>query len=423
MLTGCRSRQVHDLRSQYLRGNLGAAESASVKLLEKPKGDANVVRLDQAVVQLLDGRPAEAEQNLRLVRDQFDHLKQKSLTEDVVSLGTDDTQRAYSGEDYERVLIRVFLSLSSLFTDSADAAAYALQVVDEQQQIIATHESGSDTAPPFKRVAIGPYLRAAILEERFTESSDVRRSRLQVVEWEPGFEAGHVDHARAAQGNHSSPGHGVLYVVALVGQGPHKVQTSARPTSEALLIADQILSRTGKYTLPPTVAPVPIAAVVRQAAGPASINLLSSGRVVGQTETITNVGQLAEQQFAANRPAIVARAVVRRIAKKGMVVAMKKELGVERNNIADIALTVGGMAWEATEKADLRCWDLLPDRIQVLRIELPAGEHQLALQPTLTNAVVGQATEQVRVPIRDGRNTWMLASFPNDRLVGKVLVR
>ena len=31
------------------------------------------------------------------------------------------------------------------------------------------------------------------------------------------------------------------------------------------------------------------------------------------------------------------------------------------------------MAWEASEAADTRCWGLLPDKIQVLRIELPAG--------------------------------------------------
>ncbi|MFK7820195.1 MAG: hypothetical protein AB8G99_15850, partial [Planctomycetaceae bacterium] len=209
-LTGCRARQTGSLRDQYFRGNLAAAESASIKLLEKPKGDANVVRLDQAVLQLLDGRPAEAEQNLRLVRDQFDHLQQKSLAEDVVSLGTDDTKRAYAGEDYERILIRAFLSLSSLFSGSGDASAYALQVVDEQQRVLAKHYSNDNQADDFKRVAIGPYLRAAILEERFTESDDVRRSRLQVVEWEPQFEAGRIDQARAQEGNHSQPGHGVL---------------------------------------------------------------------------------------------------------------------------------------------------------------------------------------------------------------------
>ena len=32
---------------------------------------------------------------------------------------------------------------------------------------------------------------------------------------------------------------------------------------------------------------------------------------------------------------------------------------------------------ELPEAADTRCWGLLPDKIQVLRIELPAGRHRV----------------------------------------------
>lgn len=408
-LAGCQTTSRSDLRTQFAQGDLDAAEAITSRLLEKPKSDSNVVRLDQAMLHLLDGRPTEAEQDLRFVRDQFDYLQQRSVAEDVASLGTDDNRRAYSGAEYERVLIRVFLSLSGLFSGSGDAPAYALQAINEQQQ------SDSTT-----KVAMAPYLRAALLEERYTESAEVQRSRLQVVSWEPGFQPGRVDLARAASANHSQRGHGVLYVVALVGQGPRKVQESARPTSDALLIADRILSQTGKYSLPPTVAPVPIGRVVRQQSGPTTIQVVGRDRVLGHTETVTDIGRLAEQQFAATRSDIIGRAIVRRIVKKGAVVAMKKEFGVDRNDAADIALTLGGIAWEATEKADLRCWDLLPDRIQVLRLELPAGQHPVALQP-MVNQTPGEATESITVPISDGRTTWMLAAFPRLELVGEVL--
>lgn len=411
LLAGCQTTSRSDLRDQFAQGNLEAAAVTTSRLLDRPKGDANVVRLDQSMLHLLDGRPAEAEQGLRYVRDQFDYLQQRSVAEDIASLGTDDNRRAYPGEEYERVLIRVFLSMASLFSGSGDATAYALQAINEQQQADST-----------AKVAMAPYLKAALLEERYTESAEVKRSRQQVVEWEPEFESGRIDLARAEAANHSRRGHGVLYVVALVGQGPRKVQESAKPTSDALLIADRILSQAGKYALPPTIAPVPIARVVRQQSGPTSIRVFSQDRVLGQTETVTDVGRLAEQQFAAHRSKIIGRAIARRIVKKGAVVAMKKELGVDRNDVADIALTLGGVAWEATEKADLRCWGLLPDRVQVLRLELPVGQHALALQP-VTNDSNGEATQSVTVSIGDGRTTWMLAAFPRQKLVGDVLVR
>ena len=44
--------------------------------------------------------------------------------------------------------------------------------------------------------------------------------------------------------------------------------------------------------------------------------------------------------------------------------------------MTSVALDIAGIAWEATEAADTRCWGLLPEKIQVLRIELPAGRHQ-----------------------------------------------
>ncbi len=47
----------------------------------------------------------------------------------------------------------------------------------------------------------------------------------------------------------------------------------------------------------------------------------------------------------------------------------------------NLLIDLGGIAWEATEQADTRCWGLLPDRIQVMHVELPAGEHRVALYP------------------------------------------
>jgi hypothetical protein len=77
------------------------------------------------------------------------------------------------------------------------------------------------------------------------------------------------------------------------------------------------------------------------------------------------------------------------------------------------------VAWEASEAADTRCWGLLPGRIQVLRVELPAGKHEISLQPVVYGSV-GGPQEQQSVTIANGRNTYLLANFPDTRLVGKI---
>jgi hypothetical protein len=79
------------------------------------------------------------------------------------------------------------------------------------------------------------------------------------------------------------------------------------------------------------------------------------------------------------------------------------------------------VAWEATENADTRCWGLLPDTIQVLRLELPVGQHTLALRPIdRSGRPLGDAVPQT-VTILDGRNTYVLAQATDSGIVGKPL--
>ena len=78
------------------------------------------------------------------------------------------------------------------------------------------------------------------------------------------------------------------------------------------------------------------------------------------------------------------------------------------------------VAWEATEAADTRCWGLLPEKIQVLRVELPQGEHEIALQG-IGSTLPGTPRAE-RVSITSGRNTYMLANFPDMDAIGKIVV-
>ncbi|HEV3023135.1 MAG TPA: hypothetical protein VGX76_11740, partial [Pirellulales bacterium] len=128
---------------------------------------------------------------------------------------------------------------------------------------------------------------------------------------------------------------------------------------------------------------------------------------------------MAVEQHEANYPRIIAEAVVRRVVKKGVVLGAKEALGANQATLTSLALDVAGVAWEATEAADTRCWGLLPDKIQALRLELPAGRHQIGLHPQGAYGPGGRV-EQATVTILDGRNTYLLANFPDGRLVGRI---
>lgn len=420
---GCASHvhRLQQVRGHFYTGDLPGARGEVQRLLEKPGRDGDVLLLDQAVIELADGRPAEAERLLRHVRNRFEHLEQKALGESALSMVTDDTALAYAGEDHEKVLLLSLLALSNLMAGGGDAQAYALQIADKQQQLI-RDTGGLEQHPELAnvQVALGPYLRAALAEESRFNLDDAVRARTMVVTYQPEFRDGQADLQRAQFDVPAQPGHGVLYVFALTGRGPTKEEALEIPTQAALLIADRIISATGKHELPPTIAPIRVPKLVPRPNRVARVEVTINGVREGETATLVDVGRLALAHYEADYPAIVGRAVARRIIKKGAVYAVKDAVGAQRNPLADIALTLAGIAWEATEKPDTRCWGLLPDQIQVLRLELPVGEHRLGLAPADYRGPIGRE-EPALVRIEDGRNTYALAHFPDARLVGRIV--
>jgi uncharacterized protein len=424
LVAGCATHadRVRQARDLYFRGQ---AEQAVVKLeefLPRAGKERDVAQLDLAMAQLFSGRPAEAEQTLREVRDRFDYLEQKDLAETALSYVTDDNQRAYAGEDYEKVLLRVTLALANLMGDGGDAEAYSLQVNAKQQEII---EAGAklDEANPkdaYPRVAVGAYLHGVLREATHGNYDDAERAFATVVSWQPDFPSAGLDLQRVQHGVHSAPGNGVLYLFAFVGRGPYKREVSEIPTSQAMLIADRIISAVGKHSIPPTLAPIKVPQLVTSENRLDRILVEVDGAPVGATETVTDVGQLAVQQYQAIYPHILGRAVARRAVKKAAVYAVKEQVD-GLNAWASLAMDAAGVVWEATESADTRCWALLPDKIQVLRVELPAGRHRIALRPAQGRIPLGGET-QVTIPIEDGRNAYALACCPDAQFAGQILV-
>ena len=425
VLSGCTShaQRVAQVREAYFAGDLAAASAAIDANLQSARFDADVLLLERAMVELASGEAQSAERTLREVRDRFDRLEQKSAAEAAASYLTDDNRRAYAGEDYEKVLIRAMLALANLMHDGGDAEAYSLQTIDKQEQIIAAgaNKDGENPKLAYQRVALAPYLRGVLREATHLDYDDAERSYVTVCNWQPNFFHGQSDLQRATSGTHSAPGNGVLYVFALAGRGPYKVETVEAPSSAALLIAGEIVSAVGSQTVPPNVAPVKVARVVRPTDRPRVLAVAVDAQLVGTTDTITCVNDLAVHQYDAIFPQVVARAVARRIVKKGAVYGAKEMSGIQKGSLTGLAVDVAGIAWEATESADTRCWGLLPAEIQVLRVELPAGRHEVALQPVATVKAVGQSTAK-QIEIASGRNTYLLAVAPDSQIVGQVLV-
>ena len=178
---------------------------------------------------------------------------------------TDDTHAAYAGEDYEKVLIRAFLAISNLMSGGDDATAYSLQADDMQERIIQTggDESGQNPKLNYKRIALGAYLHGMLREATHT---GLQRRRAGV---HPGLQLGAGVPLRPTRlrPRHARPSHAPRATACctfspLSAAGRTRSSATRFPTQLSLLIADRIISATGRHTLPPTIAPVKVPIVV-----------------------------------------------------------------------------------------------------------------------------------------------------------------
>jgi len=424
--SGCASyaERTLKLHNAYYDNQLAAAEAAAAEQLKRDRANADLVKLDQALIELAAGQAEAAEKKLREVRDRFDQLEGTSAAETTFSYLTDDNRRSYAGEDYEKILIRAFLALSNLMHDGSDAEAYSLQLIEKQDRLIAAgkDKKGNNPKDKYPRVALAPYLRGVLREATHLDYDDAERSYTAVVNWQPTFQSGRFDLERAMHGHHSERGNGVLYVFALTGRGPYKEEAVEVPSTAALLIAGEIVSMVGHQTLPPNIAPVKVPRLVARRGNIDAVTVTAGAQPLGKTETITDITHLAIEQYEAIYPQIIARAVARRVLKNGILYGGKEAVGIQKGSLPGLAIDLAGLAWQATESADTRAWGLVPDRIQVLRIELPAGEHEITLHAVNPGGVpIGRPAAQ-RIRIADSRNTYVLGSFPDSHLVGKLLV-
>ncbi len=414
----CAGDPMAEVRAQYALGRYGAAYERVSEILRNAGSDEHLYRLERAIVALALRDPRRAVQDLRIARDRLDEVEGADWSGWIQSMFLDDRQLVYQGADYERVMVRALLAAAEAASGGGDAMAYALQVLAKQERLIASFRADDGSRPKegYKLVAFGSYL-AAILDEERLLFDRARRQLERVREIEPGFPTIEEDLRRVTEGHHSEKGNGVVWVLALVGRGPFRIEVNEPVSQSALAIAQVIWAISRKRATIPNILEVKIPAIAVHGDNPTEVHVETELGPAGATLTVTDVDETAIREFEAMRPYIVARAVVRRAFKIVVTEAMKevaRPRGRRRADealLVDLAISAAGLVWTAFERADLRCWSLLPAKLQVLRVELPAGEHEIVLRAGRHGQPTG-APQRCRVVVRDGFNTYVLVLAP-----------
>ena len=170
---------------------------------------------------------------------------------------------------------------------------------------------------------------------------------------------------------------GNVVVVVDVGRGPQKVNVGSH----------------GEQTR-----------FVADASTPGVIEVLAGGAVVGTT---SRAGDLYFQATTRGGRAFDSILDTKSAVKTGTQVAGMGALliadDLPRKHqggalLAGAALLLTSLAVDA--KADTRCWNSLPNEVQLLRLELPPGTHEVEIRPSAGWRVAGPVTQTVTVPLQ-----------------------
>ena len=412
LLAGCAASRLGHTDA-FFAGRLDESEQIIRAQAADSDHAIDVLTLDRASVLMARGEPRRAERLLRVVRDRWDYLEQQSLAESAASVATDDRAKAYAGEEFERVLLRSMLTIANLTDDGGDAYAYSLQAAAKQRQL---EELG---LPP---LAVVPFLSAVVRADTRLHAAEAGRSWNRFVRLTdeaqlavpPVQLASHVKPPRPdalpeptdaamARGPFAvppRPGMGRVCVFCFVGRGPRKVASAVDVGPSAGVMIEGLAVQADMTVEIPT--------YIGWGGPPPPVVVRADG-VEHPGRPVLRVTDVARVESDRQRDALIQKAAARAAAKTA--VAGTAMVVADANDEPALAL-LAGLALAASrtaERCDVRHWSCLPDRIDTVWLELPAGEQSLTI-------IHGGHTATVPVRVRGGRTVsgalWLTDAGP-----------
>jgi hypothetical protein len=394
----------------------GRADLALREVEKQGQTDDVMVNMNLGMLRRMTGDYRGSNVALEAARKKIEELYATSITEQAGAMMINDETISFQGERFEQVLIHAYKALNYIDLGNLDAARVEILQADVKMM----EWGDSPEEDPFMR-----YL-AGIIYEALGERDDAlisyrkaleayRRSRQRQGFGVPeqlkqdllrllaqGGLRGELERYRKEFGMSSwqmpdTRGKGELVVIMNNGLAPQRQQRTFQTYSTEL--AYNIRVAVPAYLHPPAyVNPVRLTVDGQQE----------------PLETVENIDGLARAALEKDMPVITARAIARAVVKK----KSEKEAGKSDSPYAGLAQLAMLVVNTATEIADTRGWNTLPQEVQLARVMLPPGQHQLSLEVLGRSGRVLDRYDQP-VTIRAGRKTIIARHWTAPRPVSR----
>lgn len=360
--------------AQVEQKDASAQESSPAKERDITGPDAVLVHLEKAANLRKQGRYADSNQHFEAAKSKTVELEAVSVVEQVGATLINDKVKAYVPAGNEQLLMYAYGALNYLQLGHHDEAAVeARQFEDRHRLLVEKHPDEKYLSGAFVRYlngmifeSVGERDTARIEYERalkgYEEQSEFARTKVparlkRLQARKEAAAAGKPVKSRQAKGGAAPvPENGEVVFILESGRGPSLAEN--------------------KITVPnpnPQQGPAMFSiALPKFVEGQASVShiVVQAGGASADGEMVEDITALAKKSLEDRLPGIQARAVLRFAAKAAMSSKANQAGGGMFGMFMDIFNAV-------SEQADTRIWAQLPDNIQMARLRLPAGKHDI----------------------------------------------
>jgi hypothetical protein len=440
ILTGC---ATYSESFGVIERDLSARQyDAALKSIEKQSGskkDRVLYLLNKGMVLRMKRDFTGSNQALEAAKAEMERLYTASVSENTLSFVVNDATVSYAGDDYEQVLVHLYMALNYLELGQPNEARVEALQVDLKLREIGEKIPGNK----FTEDALSRYLTALIYEE-LGEWSDA------MIDYRKAYEA-----YKKYQVNYGVPvpdmlKHDLLRLAQRQGLKDelalYKKEFGITPMQEEnreqegelVFVLNNGLApvkrekAVGAFAPPPSV--VVNAARPHRTASPAPPVLVNialpyyesrpnqvlSARVSvsgkqSSTQLMENIDAIARASLDSRMAAITARSIARAVAK-GAIQESVDRAGSRNNDPAAELLGsfIVRVAAVATERADTRSWLTLPANVQLARLSLPPGSYTVTVDLLGAGEQVIATLEYPGVVISNMHMTYLTQHWVSD---------
>ena len=366
-----------------------------------------------------------------------------SISKQTASLILNERATNYKGEDFERVLIHMYLGINFLMLDEPEEARVEFKKVNELLRDI-----NVSTARNYKQNVMAKYLTAiafeliADKEDDFNDREFAYIEYKQIYQLEPRLAMVYRDLQRLAKKLDDSedyykwvarfgrrdriPGNaGEIIVIFQAGRSAVKV-------SRGSLLSDPKMKANIRVTLNGmslkegvTVAGVlvalknaenPIPKFKKRSNNIKHLVVNVNGRDVDRTYMMENIAGTAVQNLKDDYKRMYGKVAAGIAVKAATAIAAgyaAKKLAEQSKQLGGFAGLIGtavgigtGAGLISQIKPDLRCWHTLPANLQLGRVFLPEGEYDITIKLIDYNGKVDRTVKK-KITVKKGEKTFM----------------